>query len=245
MNPQGKVLKQSMGKVILRWLRCFTEMESMIGRKRDIEEVQMDLKTLRMKVSPEQSALIVIDMQKDYCSEGGVFHKMGFDVEPAKSLAARLNVFLSQARKVLKYIVHLKMTKIDFLSAPAGLEHYKRMGFDRQYDPAYSEFYEVIPKEGEPIIPKYRHSGFISTYLDQYLRIGGVKTLILTGLATNVCVESTARDGFARDYHIVIPEDLTEGTSLEAKKWSLMNIHSFFGEVVQSGDLLRCWGVGG
>jgi ureidoacrylate peracid hydrolase len=203
----------------------------------------MDFTNLRIKVAPEQSALIIIDMQKDYCSEGGAFHRMGFDVEPAKALASRLNGFLTHARKVLKRIVHLKMTKIAFLSSAAGLEHYKRLGIERQYDPTYSEFYEVTPKEGEPVIPKYRHSGFVSTYLDQFLRLEGIKTLIVTGLATNVCVESTARDGFARDYHIVVPEDLTEGTSAEAKKWSLININAFFGEVVQSADLLRCWGV--
>jgi ureidoacrylate peracid hydrolase len=203
----------------------------------------MDLTNLRIKVAPEQSALIIIDMQKDYCGEGGAFHRMGFDIEPAKGLADRLSGFLGHARKVLKNIVHLKMTKLDFLSSPAGLEHYMRHGIDRQYDPAYSEFYGIMPEEGEVVIPKYRHSGFVSTYLDQFLRLRGVKTLILAGLATNVCVESTARDGFARDYHVVIPEDLTEGTSPEAKKWSLMNINSFFGEVVQSEDLLRCWGI--
>jgi ureidoacrylate peracid hydrolase len=205
----------------------------------------MNLTNLRIKVAPEQSALIIIDMQKDYCSEGGAFHRMGFNVEPAKALASRLNGFLTHARKVLKCIVHMKMTKIAFLSSPAGLEHYQRLGIDRQYDPAYSEFYEVIPEEGEAVIPKYRHSGFVSTYLDQFLRLRDVKTLIVTGLATNVCVESTAREGFARDYHVVIPEDLTEGTSPDAKKWSLININSFFGEVVQSADLLHCWGIEG
>ena len=203
----------------------------------------MDLANLKIKVAPEQSALIIIDMQKDYCAEGGAFHGMGYDIEPAKALAVRLNGFFGHARKVLKNIVHLKMTKLSFLGSPAGLEHYKRLGINRQYDPAYLEFYEVIPQEGEMVIPKYRHSAFVSTYLDQGLRINGVKTLILTGLATNVCVESTARDGFARDYHVFIPEDFTEGTSPEAKKWSLTNINSFFGEVVQSEDLLRCWGI--
>jgi ureidoacrylate peracid hydrolase len=201
----------------------------------------MDLLNLRIKVAPEKTALIIIDMQKDYCCEGGAFHRMGYDIESAKALAVRLNAFLGHAREVLKNIVHIKMTKIDFLSSPAGLEHYKRLSIDRQYDPAYSEFYEVLPREGEVIIPKYRHSAFVSTYLEQFLRIRQVQTLVITGLATNVCVESTARDGFARDYHIVVPEDLTEGTSQDAKRWSLININSFFGEVVQSQDLLRCW----
>ena len=45
------------------------------------------------------------------------------------------------------------------------------------------------------------------------------------------------------DYNIVVPEDLTEGTSMEAKKWSLFNIDTFFGEVVNSNDLLKSWGV--
>lgn len=201
----------------------------------------MDLVNLKHKIAPERSALIIIDMQKDYCAEGGAFHRMGYDIEPAKALASRLNNFLNQARKVLKSVVHFKMTKIDFLGSPAALEQYKRLGINRQYDPAFSEFYEVVPKEGEVVIPKYRHSAFVSTYFDQFLRIRQIETLILTGLATNVCVESTARDGFARDYHIVIPEDLTEGTSPEAKKWSLNNINSFFGEIVQSQDLLKCW----
>lgn len=208
-----------------------------------MKEVVMDLLNLRIKVAPEKSALIIIDMQKDYCSEGGAFHRMGYDIEPAKALAVRLNAFLSHARRVLKNIVHFKMTKIDVLSSPAALEQYRRLGINRQYDPAYSEFYEVLPKEGEVVIPKYRHSAFVSSYFDQFLRIRQIETLILTGLATNVCVESTARDGFARDYHIVIPEDLTEGTSPEAKKWSLSNINAFFGEIVHSEDLLKCWGL--
>jgi hypothetical protein len=65
----------------------------------------------------------------------------------------------------------------------------------------------------------------------------------ITGIATNVCVESTARDGFMRDYHIVIPSGLTEGTSTEAKKLALANIDTFFGEVVDSEGLLRCWNL--
>jgi len=65
-----------------------------------------------------------------------------------------------------------------------------------------------------------------------------MRTLILTGVATNVCVESTARDGFMMDYHIVVPSGLTSGVSDEAKKMSLYNIGTFFGEVVESDRIL-------
>lgn len=203
----------------------------------------MNFEKLRRKISPEQTALLIIDMQRDYCCEGGIFHKMGFDLETPKTLAPRLNDFVKKVRKVPKFIVHLKMTLTPYLRSPSMVEHYERVGLQREYDPSYSEFYEVTPIEGEVIIPKYRYSGFVSTYLEQFLRSNGIKTLVLTGLATNVCVESTARDGFMRDYSIVIPRDMTEGTSPEAKKCSLFNIGTFFGEVVDSKDLLACWSL--
>ena len=203
----------------------------------------MNLEKFKIKVNPEYTALVIIDMQRDYCCEGGIFNKMGFDLEVPKWLASRLNEFVNKVRQVLKFIIHIKMELNPYLRSPALAEHYERVGLQRKHDPSYSEFYGVTPVEGEIIIPKYRYSGFISTYFDQSLRSNGIKTLVLVGLATNVCVESTARDGFMRDYHIVVPEDMTEGTSIEAKKWSLFNINTFFGEVVNSKDLLSCWGL--
>lgn len=199
------------------------------------------LARLRAKLNPESTALVIIDMQKDFCCEGGVFHKRGFDIRAAQRLANRLNSFLEEARKVLKHIIHLKMMKIPELASPVVDELYRRITMDRSYDPAFAEPYEVIPRPGDFIIPKYKYSGFVSTYLDQLLRSKSINTLIITGLATNVCVESTARDGFMREYYIVIPSDLTEGTSTEAKKWSLLNLDMFFGEVVASNEIIKCW----
>ena len=200
-----------------------------------------DLDRLRSKLNPETTALIIIDMQKDFCCEGGSFHRRGFDIRPAQRLAKRLNSFLKEARKVLKHIIHLKMMKIPELASPVVDELYGRINIDRSLDPAFAEPYEVIPQHGDVIIPKYKYSGFVSTYLDQFLRSKNIDTLIITGVATNVCVESTARDGFMREYFIVIPSDLTEGTSTEVKKWSLLSLDMFFGEVVSSNEILECW----
>lgn len=203
----------------------------------------VNLGKLKIKVNPERTALVIVDMQRDYCCEGGVFEKMGFGLEAPKSLASRLNGFLNKVRPVLKFIVHIKMELNPHLRSPVLAEHYERVGLQREHNPSFSQFYVVEPREGEIIIPKYRYSAFVSTYLDQYLRSNEIKTLILVGLATNVCLESTARDGFMRDYYIIVPEDMTEGTSDEAKKWSLFNIGTFFGEVVNSKDLLLAWGI--
>ena len=196
---------------------------------------------LKAKINPDSTALIIVDMQKGFCCEGGSFDKRGFDIRPAQELAGMLNIFLEDARKFLKHIIHLKMMKLPELASPVNNELYDRLNFDRSVDPSFTEFYEVMPRSGDVVIPKYKYSGFVSTYLDQYLRSNGIKTLLITGIATNVCVESTARDGFMREYYIVIPSDLTEGTSAGAKEWSLKNIDMFFGEVVSSADILESW----
>ena len=203
----------------------------------------MDSDKLSEKVKPETTALFIIDMQRDYCCEGGILDKMGFDYKVAERLSHPLNDFVNRARTVLKHIVHIKMEHKPELSSPAGKEHYGRVGLQREINPIFSEFYGVKPVDGEIVIPKYRYSAFISTYLDKYLRANGIKTLIATGVATNVCVESTIRDGFMLDYHIVVPKDLTEATEPGAKEWSLRNIETFFGEVVDSKILLDCWGL--
>ena len=205
------------------------------------EKESSGLNRLRAKLNPESTALIIIDMQKDFCCEGGVFHKRGFDITSAKKLAKRLNMFLKEARKVLKHIIHLQMIKRPELTSPMVHDIYSRIKMERSYDPALAEPYKVIPQTGDIVIPKHKYSGFVSTYLDPFLRSKRINTLIITGLATNVCVESTARDGFMREYYIVIPSDLTEGTSSEAKKWSLANLDMFFGEVVSSDEILECW----
>ena len=75
------------------------------------------------------------------------------------------------------------------------------------------------------------------------MRAHRIETLVVMGLATNVCVESTIRDGFMRGYAIVVPADMTEGTSPEAKEWSLKTINTFFGEIIDSKDLLKCWDI--
>lgn len=204
----------------------------------------MDIDKLRAKIDPRWTAVVVIDMQKDYCCAGGTFHRRGYDVGPAQRLAPRLNAFLAEARKAaVKHIIHFKMTKVAGLSSPVSAELYERLGIERMYDPGMADFYEVVPEEGDTVMAKYKYSGFYSTYLDQFLRANGIKALIITGIATNVCVESTAREGFMRDYHIVVPSDLTEGTSAAARDLTLANINTFFGEVVDSKDLVVCWGL--
>jgi ureidoacrylate peracid hydrolase len=203
----------------------------------------MDMEKLRVKVDPGHTGLVVVDMQRDYCCEGGVIDKMGFSLDDPQGLVPRLAEFVDKVRTALPHIIHVRMNLLPELRSPAMIEHFARVGVERNYDPSFREFYGVIPGDNELVIPKYRYSGFVSTYLHQCLQARGIKTLVIVGLATNVCVESTVRDAFMRDYHVVVPEDMTEGTSPEAKIWSLKTIDTFFGQVLHSSLLLKCWGL--
>jgi len=78
----------------------------------------IDMDKLKVKVNPAHTAVLVIDMQKDYCCDGGTFDRRGFDVKPAQRMAVRLKDFLDKARAARTRIVHLKMTKIASLVSP-------------------------------------------------------------------------------------------------------------------------------
>jgi ureidoacrylate peracid hydrolase len=106
-----------------------------------------------------------------------------------------------------------------------------------------AELFEVAPREGEPIVIKHRYSAFINTRLDSILRTYKIETLITTGVATNVCVESTARHGYMLDYHVVFPTDCSAAYISAAHEGTLDNIGRHFGRVVASEEIIAAWGV--
>jgi ureidoacrylate peracid hydrolase len=101
----------------------------------------------------------------------------------------------------------------------------------------------VTPLSGEVIVRKHRYSGFINTDLDLILRSRGVRSLIMTGVATSVCVDSTARDGFMRDYHVVYVEDCMSNAlpTDELHRATLDIARRFFGLVVTSQEIMAIW----
>ena len=207
----------------------------------EVIPVEREKMTFEDKISPSHTALLVIDVQCDYFCKGGIIDLMGYDYQANEVILPRLKEFISRGRRYLKKIIFTKQTMVPYLKSSVVVEHYSRVRMIRPFNPRNEDFFQVIPEPEDIILPKHRYSAFIGTPLDGILRANEIRTLILTGVATNVCVESTARDGFMMDYHIVVPSDLTAGVSDEAKKMSLYNIGTFFGEVVESGRILQTW----
>lgn len=99
---------------------------------------------------------------------------------------------------------------------------------------------ELQPRDGDIVIPKPRYSGFFNTPFDSILRSRGIRNLVFTGIATNVCVESTLRDGFFLEYFGVVLADATHQAGPDyIQQAALYNIETFFGWVSSTEDFCR------
>jgi len=209
------------------------------------------LQTLTDKVRPEHCAVLIVDVQNDFCAEGGAMHREGRDVSLVKAMVPRLAAFVDAARAAgvtCVWIRNVYNTGPNWYLSEVWLEQAQR-----RRRGAYSsipvcepgrwngDFYQIKPLPDEVIVTKHRYGAFESSDLDLVLRSRGIRTVIMTGVATNVCVETTARQAFLRDYYVVFTSDCTATYSQAEHDATLHNIDTFFGAVVSADEVCACW----
>ncbi|MFC1969555.1 cysteine hydrolase family protein [Chloroflexota bacterium] len=204
------------------------------------------LVTLEEKVNPSHAALMIIDMQNDFCHSEGAIAKRGRDPSPCQSIVSRLSNIISQARDIGLPIIFTRMVNNNWTQSEVGLEWTMRVFGDKDFMPVKdgtwgAELYQLQPQPQDYVITKHRYSAFLNTDLDVILRSKGIKTLIMTGVTTNVCVESTAREGFMRDYYIVFLKDCTATWDPQDQEATLRNINALFGVVSSSEEIMAAW----
>jgi len=200
-------------------------------------------RTFAEKVDRAHTAVLVVDMQNDFCAPDGYVAKQGWDVQPMIAMADRLRRFLDAARPHVR-IVHVHgQYEPPFMPAQM-VERLRRLGIPPYCQPGTRgiEFYPGFePRPEDLVITKRTFTAFAHTELDFLLRNLGVRTVVVTGTFTNVCVDSTARDAYVNDYYVVVPEDLTANPDVESQHAALKTLGHFFGVVVPSSDLLAAW----
>jgi len=209
------------------------------------------LRTLSEKVQPEHAAVLIVDVQNDFCAEGGALHREGRDLSLAQAMVPRLASFLDAARAArvpLVWIRNVYNTDANWYLSEVWLEQAMRRRKGNyvehpvcQPNAWNGDFYGVRPRPDEVIVTKHRYGAFESTDLDLTLRSRGIRTVIMTGIATNVCVETTARQAFLRDYYVVFTSDCTATYAQAEHEATLRNIDSFFGQVVGAEEIVSCW----
>jgi ureidoacrylate peracid hydrolase len=210
------------------------------------------LTTLEEKVDPAHAALIVVDMQNDFCAKGGMMDLEGADLAAVQAMAAQLPDALDAARSagvLVVFIRNVYSTERNAYLSDVWLEQMLRRRGDSYTvrevcgaDSWQGDFYGgIAPQAGEPIVTKHRYGAFHNTDLETILRVHGIRTVVLTGVATNACVETTAREAFVRDYYVAFTADGTACYSDEAHEATLQTIDKYFGVVVTLDDLIAVW----
>lgn len=182
---------------------------------------------LKAWITPSRTAVLIVDMQVDFASPEGALATY-FDmavVQPAVAAAARL-ADAARARGVP--VVFAGLFTTPETDSPAWLERIRRRGGDPDSEAAIcrsgepgSDFYGPQPAPGELVVKKTRYSAFLGADLDVRLKALGVDTLVIAGLTTECCVDSTVRDAFDLDYHVFVAADACAAYDAELHMASL------------------------
>lgn len=203
------------------------------------------LRTLAQKADPAHSALLVIDVQNDFVADGGFFDKIGGDVRTIQEQRVpHLLRLIDAARQAGVLIIFVRAIYDPSDHSDAMRERNLRLNMElpRCLSESWgADFYRVKPLPGEPVIVKHRYSAMVGTDLLALLEDRGIRSLLLSGVATDTCVESAGRDAYFRDYYVTLIEDCCGAASEEDHCSALKRFNRDYGPVVPSDAVMAAW----
>jgi nicotinamidase-related amidase len=191
-------------------------------------------------ITPNNTALVIVDMQNIWVHPRGArYLPMSEDIVP------KVQAMLGFCRANRVPVIYLHTTKRKDLADVGIFADIKPQTHDA--DDEWSnfegsigaEFYEPVkPADGDIVVKKFRYSGFYGTQLENLLRALGRDTIAIAGVATNVCCDSTARDGAMRDFKVLFLSDCNASFTQEEQEATLNNFDKHFGVVMDSRALI-------
>lgn len=194
-----------------------------------------------------ETALVLIDVQRDFCSPDGKMAAWGADLSAIDAAADRIERLAAAARGAGMPVVFVALVTSPDTDSPAMLEWYGRQGIDASAAAVCrsgtegAAYYRIFPAAGDLQVTKQRYSAFVGTNLELLLRSKGIRKLVAAGFTTECCVESTVRDGFMRDYETFVVSDACAAYERDLHDASLKSMALNFATVVSTEQALRSW----
>ena len=202
-----------------------------------------------MELSKERTALVVIDMQRAFLEDEGSLAQAGIDITGLKAALEGCKRLLASARQAGVPVIHTRYVyRPDY--ADGGILVNYIMPQLREVDslvagtPDIEIVDELAPVDGEAVIDKNRPSAFYATNIEPLLNGLGVDSLVVCGVTTNICVETTVRDASQRDYKVFVPKDATGELEQLRYDGALAGMAWVFAKIVDTDDVISVWGQG-
>jgi len=193
-------------------------------------------------VDAATTAVLVVDVQNDYCHPDGALGRQGLPTGAAMAMLPTLARLLDAARAHGTRVIFIQTVHTDETDSPAWIRRSGGISTEVcRLGTWGGEFTHVAPQPNEVVVVKHRYSAFVNTRLESVLRTYKVENVILTGVSTNVCVESTARDAYMRDYNLVFLSDCTAAYAQEDHDATLRTMTRNFGVVTTAEAVIGAW----
>ena len=211
------------------------------------EPLEMDLK---------RTAILVIDMQNAFASKGGMFDLWGFDISHIPQILKPIKEITSAARvKKVKvvYIAHRLYPDLREVGPMSRFWYNRNLEYYREKPEMRDRLLlrgtwgaeiidELTPQEDEIVIEKRRFSAFVGTELDMMLKTYDIRYLAFTGVATNICVESSLRDACHLEYFPILVSDAAAASPPSRQDATIGNVQQVFGWVTTSENIIKAMG---
>lgn len=194
------------------------------------------------KVEPRSTALLVIDIQKDFCSEDGALAALGSDVTPCAAVARRIADFLPRVRNEVAFAAFFRLVYDPKEMSESQQERLIRNGLPFICTPGTRGVDLFIsPDPKDLVFTKHRYSAFSNDRFRQVLRERSISTIVTVGVDTHICVEGTVRHGYDLGYRMIVLSDLVATRQSESARHenSLALCGRYFALILESNSFIE------